>query len=277
MALPSESLRRHGKSFWFASFFLPKEIARQAAELYSFCRTIDDLADAPTEVSTQQNNCGTLAQTLNDLRSETSTRPEVLSFLELSNKAQLPKEAAECLVQTMISDSLKPAQIKDEADLLRYCYGAAGTVGLMMSHILGAKVPEARQPAIDLGIAMQMTNIARDVLEDSSQQRRYLPEDWVQQASAEDIQSSPQNSIPLRDAVAKAIERLLERADQHYESAAAGFHFIPAHSRKGIVISAHVYREIGIVLRKKNFRWWEGRVKVGLFKKILIALRVILK
>jgi phytoene synthase len=139
-----------------------------------------------------------------------------------------------------------------------------------MTPILGAWGPDARRAAIHLGIAMQMTNIARDVLEDAQNGRRYLPGSWVNHLSAHAIESS----ASAREPVAHAVGRLLDLADLYYASAATGFALIPAHTRKGIEIAATVYRQIGVKLRRRHLAWWQGRVRVSLCRKLWIAVNV---
>jgi phytoene synthase len=140
----------------------------------------------------------------------------------------------------------------------------------MMSPILGADRKRAAEAAVHLGIAMQMTNIARDVLEDARNGRRYLPGCWVNRGTAKEIAASD----GPRQQVSAAIARLLDLADRYYASAALGFPLIPRRARTGIEIAASIYREIGIVLRRKQYVWWNGRVTVPLSRKLWIALRV---
>ena len=177
------NMKRNGKSFWFASLFLPRQTAADAARLYVFCRTMDDLADVAVTVSSR----AVLAEVRGELKRSTSSNPTVADFLSLAQKYALPLGAADYLVATFIEDATTELHIKDENDLVRYCYGVAGTVGLMMSPILGAGLPHAGESAIHLGIAMQMTNIARDVLEDARNGRRYLPGCWVDNSTAHRI------------------------------------------------------------------------------------------
>jgi phytoene synthase len=142
----------------------------------------------------------------------------------------------------------------------------------MMSPILGADQQRAGEAAVHLGIAMQMTNIARDVLEDARNHRRYLPGSWVQNINAEQMVTSSDS----RELVAAAVARLLERADHYYASAALGFRWIPGRARRGIEIAAAVYREIGTVLRHNQYAWWKGRVSVSFSRKLWIAALVYL-
>ena len=265
---PTATMRRKGKSFWFASLFLPRQTALDAARLYAFCRTMDDLAD----VSVTEENRAILAGVRKDLQRGVSANPAVTDFLGLAQTYDLPCSVANYLIATFIRDATTELHIADEAELVRYCYGVAGTVGLLMAPILGANQHRAGEAAIHLGVAMQMTNIARDVLEDARNGRRYLPGCWVEHRTAQDIIASTAS----RQQVSAAIARLLALADQYYASAAQGFPLIPSPARRGIQIAAAVYREIGTVLRRKHYAWWDGRVSVSLGRKVGIALSVCL-
>ena len=261
------TMKLHGKSFWFASLFLPRQVASDAARLYAFCRRMDDLAD----IAVTQAKREVLAKVRQDLQRGVSDDPSVADFLELARQYDLPIGAADWLIGTFLEDAEAPMLIENEKQLVRYCYGVAGTVGLMMSPILGADRSRAGAAAIYLGVAMQMTNIARDVLEDARGGRRYLPGDWVRDALPQAMAATPES----RQEIASAVARLLDLADQYYARAAAGFTLIPSQSRRGIAIAASVYREIGMVLRKKNCAWWEGRVRVSLRRKLCVASRVL--
>jgi len=261
-------MKRNGKSFWFASLFLPRQTASDAARLYAFCRRMDDLAD----VAVTEANRAVLSEVRDDLRRGVSSKAFVKDFLALAQQYNLPREAADYLIAAFLEDATHPLNLEDENQLVRYCYGVAGTVGLMMSPILGADRQRAAGAAVHLGIAMQMTNIARDVLEDAKNGRRYLPGCWVEHKGAEEILVSYES----RQQVSVAIARLLELADRFYASAALGFPLIPRRARTGIEIAAAVYREIGIVLRRKQYAWWDGRATVSPSRKLWIALRVCL-
>jgi phytoene synthase len=262
----AETMKRNGKSFWFASLFLPAQVAEDAARLYAFCRRMDDLAD----VAVTHESREVLTKVRQELRAGISDDPVVADFLWLARKYSLPMEAADCLIVTFLEDAETRIQIENEQQLVRYCYGVAGTVGLMMSAILGTDRPRAASAAINLGIAMQMTNIARDVLEDAHNGRRYLPGSWMCGITSQEIIAS----VECRQDVAAAIEQLLKLADEYYASAVTGFPMIPARARRGIAIAAAVYREIGTVILQRRIPWWNGRVRLSLVRKLNIALNV---
>ena len=263
------TMKRNGKSFWFASLFLPRRVAADAARLYAFCRTMDDLAD----IAVTEENRATLTQVRKDLQSGVTLIPDLQDFFSLAKQYKLPCEAADFLIATFIQDATTELQITDEAELVRYCYGVAGTVGLMMAPILGADRQRAGEAAVHLGIAMQMTNIARDVLEDARNHRRYLPGSWVQDITSREILVS---SDSTKFVVAAGVARLLDLADHYYASAALGFRWIPGRARRGIEVAAAVYREIGTVIRHNQYGWWKGRVSVSLPRKLWITALVYL-
>ena len=259
-------LRKNGKSFWFASLFLPQDVAADAATLYRFCRWMDDLADSGAKADAVAR----LEKVKLDLRARSSDDPVVASVLQIDRRVPLNFEALEHLVDALTDDASSDKQVKDEAELIRYCYGVAGTVGLAMSTILGANAERAALHAIDLGIAMQMTNIARDVLEDARKGRRYLPADWVENLSPRQLVED----VSQRDLVADAVRRLLDLADVYYAHGALGFPMIPAESRTGIRVAAGVYREIGQVLLERQYEWRGERAYVPLWRKSRIAAGV---
>ncbi len=265
------SIRRNGKSFWFASLFLPEQMATDAAILYSFCRYLDDVADHTTASGSDQDPVGHLEQIREDLISGNSQNPLLTEILHLASRTGLDLRAAVCLLDTLLADAIGCAAIVDEAGLIRYCYGAAGTVGLMMCAILGVDSPGGRLQAIDLGIAMQLTNIARDVVEDAKLRRRYVPSLWIADLTPQQIGDGYKDDPDMRATLGIGIERVLTLADIFYAAAVPGFEAIPARARKGIRIAAAVYREIGVILRRRGCDCARGRVVVPMLSKVRIA------
>jgi phytoene synthase len=265
------SIKRNGKSFWFASLFLPEQIATDAAILYSFCRNLDDVADQTIASRPGQDPVQHLEQIRGDLSLGSSQDPLLTEILHLAARTGLDLRAAVCLLDTLLADAHACVAIADEAELIRYCYGAAGTVGLMMCAILGVDSPRARLQAIDLGIAMQLTNIARDVVEDAKLHRRYLPGLWVADLTPQQIEERYKHDSNMRATLALGIERVLALADIFYAAAAPGFDAIPSRARNGIRIAGAVYREIGVNLRRRGCDCSRGRVVVPMFSKVRIA------
>ena len=165
---PEELLARAGKSFHLAGKFLPSDRRDAATQLYAFCRGLDDLAD-------ESGDAAQIEAVATALENRDRSNPLAALYLTLEN----PDPAPAIALARALHDDTGPTQIADERALLRYCHGVAGTVGLMMARVLGATDPAAAWHAIDLGIALQLTNIARDTREDADHGRRYLPASWL--------------------------------------------------------------------------------------------------
>jgi phytoene synthase len=257
-------LQRYGKSFHFASLVLDRATAERCARLYAFCRYVDDIADEADDRCVARERLGAMIEML---AAGQSSDPVVADFLDLASNNGMPVEPAIDLAKGVISD-LSDVRIKDLAELHVYCYRVAGTVGLMMCGVLGVHDPRAFPFAIDLGIAMQMTNIARDVSDDAAADRRYLPATMIGDVSPAELINP---NVRLQAQLAKALEQLLQEAESYYQSGQAGLVFLPTRSRLGIRIAARVYRQIGIRLRRRNFAVWRGRVVVPLWEKLAVS------
>ena len=261
-------LARHGKSFYWASFFLGKKLASNAAKLYQFCRFVDDLADGDLREKSQELN--TIRETLE--LGEKCGNSEVDQFIELAKENNVSLVAARELIDGMLADQT-PARFRKTSELLRYCHAVAGTVGLMMCPILHCKHTRADSFAIDLGIAMQLTNIARDVLEDAKMGRRYIPSEWTNLSETELSPEKLSNASPeLRENISKAIEHLLSIAETYYASAKLGIHLLPFKCRFSILVALQIYKAIGLAIKWRNFAWWEGRVVVPMSYKLILSI-----
>jgi phytoene synthase len=262
-------LKRHGKSFHFAGKFLPQQSFERCARLYQFCRFLDDLSDESDnpELAARQ-----LGQIESDLLQANRRDPAVADFLDLASEGDLDLAPAVELVLGVKGD-LAGVSFGSEAQLKQYAYRVAGTVGLMMSGVLGAKSPAAFRHAIDLGVAMQLTNIARDVSEDAQNDRRYLPADLFDQAPGIGAIAAghPETHADIR----RAVRWLLDEADRYYISGIAGLAYLPLRARFGILVAARLYQSIGTEIRQMDFAVWEGRAKVSLWKKVVISARTL--
>lgn len=249
-------LKAKGKSFYWASKLLNKKHAENAAELYSVCRQVDDLVD---EASSRTEARLKLSQ----------FRDETLKS-DFFAQAGIDREAFIELTRGVESD-LGLVRIEDEKELLHYCYQVAGTVGIMMCNVLGVKDPAAFPHAVDLGIAMQLTNICRDVADDSRLGRRYLPATLVGSAAVEDL------TLPLSDQrqqITTAITHLLELADFYYQSGRKGLIYLPFQARLGILIASELYRKIGVKLKARDCNYWTERVCLNFFEKMGVTLHL---
>ena len=251
-----DSLAANGKSFHWARRFLGERMGADAARLYAFCRILDDMADGDIE-----NGPSRLAVIRADLEAgRTSSDPALASFQPFMASQSFPGDVMIALIDGLLDDQKDEVALASEADLLRYAYRVAGTVGLLMCHVLDCDDSEAHAHAIDLGIAMQLTNIARDVLEDARMNRRYIPADWVSGATPADIRAaSGRPDSPVGREVTMAVSRLLDLAETFYSSGARGYRYLPFRAHLAISIAARVYRQIGVQLRDADCAWHEGR------------------
>jgi phytoene synthase len=145
-------------------------------------------------------------------------------------------------------------------DTLRYCYRVAGVVGVMMACVMGVRDRAALSRAADLGMAFQLTNIARDVLDDARCGRCYLPEAWLQQAG---VPAGTHADPARRDVLVAVVERLLVEADRFYASAAGGLPALPFRSAWAVATALGIYREIGQIVRERRGAAWDRRAVVA--------------
>ena len=261
-------LKKNGKSFYWAGKFLSEKNINRAAELYSFCRALDDIADSGNPTSLKH---------LTDIKLNINNN--LYSDIENSYSIKYPqffnvssKKAAMDLIDGLILDQ-KSILFEDVSELIRYSYHVAGTVGIMMCDALKCENQDAKLFAIDLGIAMQMTNIARDVLEDAKMGRRYIPASWIGNISPEDIVSAvKKNDKKKYDTISQGIKKLLTLADKYYISGAMGFRYLPFKTRIAISIASGVYRQIGIQLKRKDYNWYHGRQVTSISTKVRITI-----
>ncbi len=264
-----EIMAEHSRSFSWAARFLPEENRDDAAILYAFCRFVDDAVD---EAESREIAAVQIDVLRDSLHRKCEPVLAVAAFLDLVDRRGVDVSAAMELVDGVASD-VGDVLIKDDRELLRYCYRVAGTVGLMMSPILGVHDPAAAAHAIDLGIGMQLTNICRDVLEDAQNGRVYLPETRLQSAGISQqklLESVDRGGFELEETVSKVVADLLKLADRYYKSADQGLYYIPVRSRLGICVASRIYRGIGKRLRYlHDANPLHGRTIVPGFEKAL--------
>ncbi len=262
-----EMLARHGRSFWLASFFLASDQRDDAALVYAFCRQVDDLAD---EASDPIRAAHGLEEVREELRRDWPARAWVASLLEVSVRRRMSVEPALALVDGVASD-LDTVRVRDDRELLRYCYRVAGAVGLLMCDVIGVDDPAAHPHAVDLGLGMQLTNICRDVLEDARMGRSYLPAARLEAAGTSADALVASTASP--DAVRRVVVDLLDLAERYYASAEAGMHHIPWRARIAIRVAGRVYRRIGRrLLAVQGGDALRGRVVVPAWEKALVVL-----
>ncbi len=242
------------KSFNWAGFFLPKKIYDDCSKLYAFCRILDDIADEKTNLDSRIEKFHNLKKKFQ--RSYNQNNNEIISFDEnekiihdivtLAKNKKIKKIIIEDLIDGVGSDLKNRVHIRLIKDLLVYSYRVAGTVGLMMSKILNVSDRRALKGAIDLGIAMQLTNIARDVVEDKKMNREYIKPDFGN------------------------IKATLKLAEMFYESSFSSIQKIPFRYKFTIIVARRIYRQIGRkILQKNNMENYEksGKIYVNNFEK----------
>jgi 15-cis-phytoene synthase len=263
------TLARKAKSFHFASHLLPRPTREDAALVYAFCRTIDDAADEAlsAEVAAHQ-----LDELLEELRGEREPRPLVREFLRMAHRVDLPLGSVEALIEGVRWD-LQPVRVDDDDELIRYCYRVASTVGLMMCAVLGVREHRALPFAVDLGIAMQLTNIVRDVAEDAARNRVYLPASRLRAAGVDPESLPRQAAQPV--GVSLVVKELISLAERYYRSADGGMRDIPWRARQAILVASRVYRGIGDSLRKRAGNPLSGRAFVPLPEKFVLGSKAL--
>ena len=256
----------HAKSFSWAARFLSPKARRDVVQLYVFARLADDLAD--------EEALGGWAERMAQLQALKSSALAPGTGNELGHQvgnlllangvsAEVIRNFMDCL-----SQDASPRCIQTTEELLQFAYGVAGTVGQMMCPILGAS-SKAQPYATALGMGMQLTNIARDVVEDAARSRCYIPAEWG--VSAEALRA-PHNSVQATQSFA-AIQKLLRLADDFYAYSQKGFESIPAGNRRAIRIAAALYRGIGQeILDRGASGYWRGRTSLGRFKKMKLIM-----
>ena len=261
-------LKNNGRTFYWARFFLGQESAESATKLYSFCRYLDDLADG--------NQSGKVTrlrsiqkQLLGEIKVQNNYIKSYLSLYDEQNSARL---YALQLLDGLLSDQAN-VDFKSNRQLIRYSYRVAGAVGLMMSPFLGVKTPKALPFAIDLGIAMQLTNICRDVLEDAELGRCYIP---TSNSPGQLLHLAEQSNTTDAQSINTQINNTLDMADEYYESGLSGLYYLSPQSQRAIAVTAYVYRQIGVKLRRYGTHWWEGRTVVSSLEKIIPTAEALL-
>ena len=238
-------LQRYAKSFNWAGFFLPKNTYLKCSVLYDFCRTVDNIADDDGDLVIKKKNLSDFKKDFYSKNFNNIIIKEMCSIIELFD---ISEKVINDLFDGIESDLKEVVKLESKKDLLVYSYRVAGTVGLMMAKILNVKSKSALKSAIDLGIAMQLTNISRDVIEDSKNNRFYISHDFVE------------------------IKKTLKTADLFYESSFSSIKEIPFMFRFSILVARRIYRKIGHnILKKKNIENYNnsGKIYVNNFNKII--------
>jgi len=242
-----ESIRGGSKSFYAASWLLPDSVRRPAFGLYAFCRLADDAVD---EHAAKAAAVARLRQRLDRAYAgKPENDPADRAFADLVRAYRIPREIPAALIDGFEWDSanFRPANI---SELRAYSARVASTVGVMMTLLMRVRDPHALARACDLGVAMQLTNIARDVGEDARAGRLYLPADWLAEEGV-DVEAFLANPAPS-EALARVIARLLAEADRLYERARDGVARLPVACRPAIHGAGLIYCAIGREVERRN-------------------------
>ena len=241
----------YAKSFNWAGFFLPKIKYKNCSALYDFCRTVDNIVDDDGNLDLKKKN---LIEFKKKFFEKDFSSSKIEKMWDLINEFSISTKIIEDLFDGVETDLEEKVKLNSRKDLLIYSYRVAGTVGLMMAKILRVNSERGLNSAIDLGIAMQLTNIARDVIEDKKRNREYIDCDII------------------------TIEKTLKLADTFYNSSFKSIREIPISCRFAILVARRVYRQIGNeILKKKDLEDYEraGKIfvtNVGKIKQTFLSL-----
>ena len=270
-----KSIKRGSKSFALATRLLPKDIRNHTMLLYAWCRHCDDVVDGQTGGGRMRpvKNIEGVVRTLRALTDRAiSGRPEGFPFQALA-KVSRDKHLDPVYIFDHLAGYEMDAtrrEYRTLEDTLEYSYHVAGTVGVMMAQIMGVSRKEYFKYASDLGIAFQLTNIARDVVEDARAGRCYLPSEWLEELglTVQDL------TKPHHFATSKMLAiRLLDHADPFYASAKSGLSFLPTDCLWGISSALAVYADIGLAVRQASPERWAARVSTGFARKLWLICK----
>ena len=235
----------YAKSFNWAGFFLPKQTYKKCSSLYDFCRIIDNIADDKNSIELKEREFNEFK---NDFIQKNYNNPIIENMWDIIDEFSISLKVVNDLFDGIKSDIKQTVKLNSKKELLIYSYRVAGTVGLMMAKILKVNKKSSLKSAIDLGIAMQLTNISRDVVEDLNNGRSYINDNF------DDIKST------------------LKLAEKFYESSFYSINEIPIRFRFSILVARRVYRKIGYkILNKKNLENYKasGKIFVSNLEKII--------
>lgn len=263
-----EAIQKGSKSFAAAAALFDPETRADAEMLYAWCRHCDDVIDGQTlghGMSPVEDAPARLealyAQTRAALAGEPPADPQFAAFQTVAQRRQIPKRYALDMIDGFAMD-VEGRRYQTLDELLDYCWGVAGVVGTMMALVMGTKpdaLPTLRR-AQDLGLAFQLTNIARDIVEDARNDRVYVPREWLAELGVpETAVADPAH----RGAVAVMAKRLVDAAEPYYASARWGLRDLPVRCAWAIAAARGVYRQIGLDVVAEGDKAWDERVVVS--------------
>jgi phytoene synthase len=256
-------MRKGTKSFSLAALFFDAKTRRAVELLYAWLRHCDDQIDqAPNKDEAARRLDELVAQTARALAGEEVSDDNFRTLQLVFREYSVPSEYAFEFLEGMRMD-LEKSTYATPAELELYCFRVAGVVGLMMTHIMGVSDVKALRHAADLGMAMQMTNIARDVEDDATLGRTYLPQTWIQ-AGLSGIA-----------ALYSAVRRMLSYAEHKYASGIQGLLYLPLKAGLAVACAALIYRQIGVEVLRRGHGAWQERVVISFPRKILCLLQAL--
>lgn len=258
-----QMIREGSRTFYTASLLLPQRVCDAARSLYAFCRVADDLVDRSPDSRSAVDQL--LARLDAIYRGEPGDDPADRAFADVSLRFAIPREIPEALIEGFAWDA-SGRRYESIADLHGYAVRVAGTVGAMMSLIMQVRDPYAIARACDLGVAMQLTNIARDVGEDARNGRLYLPLNWLAEAGLDGdaVLAAPRHS----PALAAVIARLLAGADVLYARSLTGIAMLPGGCRPSIHAARLLYADIGRAVEANGHDSINARAVVSAPRKL---------
>jgi 15-cis-phytoene synthase len=264
-------IEKGSKSFAGAARLFDEDTRASAYMLYAWCRHCDDEIDgqelgfplANAQVSSPEERLAGLTQrtlaAINGNPLPGDDQPVFEALARVVAKHKIPERHPLELIEGFRMD-VEERRYETLDDTLSYCYHVAGVVGVMMTMIMGVREPETLNRASDLGIAFQLTNIARDVIPDAVAGRVYLPAQWLAEAGVPVGEvANPEH----RQAVFNVVERLLDEADRYYRSARYGLPQLPLRAAWAIAAARRIYRKIGFVVRSRGSHAWDIRASVS--------------
>ena len=275
-----EVTRHHAKSFYFSSFALFGSRLRAAFALYAFCRRLDDLVDEapPADLAQQLRRARALVSSLYGSRTALTpiapwSLPELSATADTLERFQIPEQPLQDLISGMEMD-VAPRPYETYADLDLYCYRVAGTIGLLLTPVLGFSSAAALAPAADLGRAMHLTNILRDLGEDLDRGRCYLPREDLDRFG---VAEADLRAHRVDDRFVALLQFQIDRARQLYQRAASGVGFLQGFGSQRLVRTmGAIYGGILSVIERQGYDVFSARAFVPGRAKLAIALRVLL-
>jgi len=264
-------IAQHSKSFSLAAKLLPARVRDDAVALYAWCRRCDDAIDGAPSGSAHSALISLQAEVDEIFSDKTPGDGVAFVFQEIVRRRAIPRYYVDELLHGMAMDA-DGVWAPTTTDFLRYCFRVAGVVGLMMCHVMGVADVRALPHAVHLGMAMQMTNIARDVNEDWQRGRLYLPEPWLGEIGTK-LQPNMELTVEVASRLRPVIARLLNWADAHYESGRQGLQYLDARSAWAVSTAAAVYQRIGVAVRNLDCNPLAGRAFTTKAAKIGLASR----